>query len=149
LLEALANHQGPVIPVGTTSVRSIESIYWYGVRVMLQNEPISAHFSVNQWEPYGHPTAQLPPAREVFAHIVHKMKQENLSVIQGDTSLIIVPGYRFAVTKGLVTNFHQPGSTLLMLVSALVGDRWRDAYQFALESDFRFLSYGDACLLMP
>jgi S-adenosylmethionine:tRNA ribosyltransferase-isomerase len=77
------------------------------------------------------------------------MKQARMNLLQGDTALLIVPGYPFAVTNGLITNFHQPGSTLLMLVSALVGDTWKTAYDFALDNDFRFLSYGDACLFLP
>lgn len=149
LLEALANHQGPVIPVGTTSVRSVESLYWYGLRLLLKGESVSAHFSVNQWEPYSYQPEQLCSAKEVFLNMIEQMQRANLTVLQGDTSLIIVPGYRFAVTNGLITNFHQPGSTLLMLVSALIGERWKVAYDYALNNGFRFLSYGDACLFIP
>lgn len=146
LFEILSQHNGPVIPVGTTSVRSIESLYWYGLRVMLQKEPLAGHFSVQQWEPYGYNPDHLPPACEVFAHLADQMKSHNRETLQGDTSLIIVPGYRFAITHSLITNFHQPGSTLLLLVSALIGDDWKKAYQYALDNNFRFLSYGDACL---
>lgn len=148
LLESLSHHQGPVIPVGTTSVRSVESLYWFGVRQMKSQEAIPEHFSVQQWEPYRYGAEQLPAAQEVFGHLADEMAALNLEMLRGDTSLMIVPGYRFAVTKGLITNFHQPGSTLLLLVSALIGENWKKAYQYALDHDFRFLSYGDACLFI-
>jgi S-adenosylmethionine:tRNA ribosyltransferase-isomerase len=148
LPEALSHHQGPVIPVGTTSVRSVESLYWFGVRLMRSHEAIPEHFSVQQWEPYGYDIEELPPAQEVFGYLAAEMAAQNIEMLHGDTSLIIVPGYRFALTNGLITNFHQPGSTLLLLVSALIGDHWKKAYQYALDHDFRFLSYGDACLFM-
>ncbi|MFO7722821.1 MAG: S-adenosylmethionine:tRNA ribosyltransferase-isomerase, partial [Bacteroidales bacterium] len=144
----LALHDGPVIPVGTTSVRSIESIYWYGLRLMLNKEPLHARFSVQQWEPYDYNHKSLPPAAVVFAFLAEQMKSEHLETLHGDTSLIIVPGYRFAITKGLITNFHQPGSTLLLLVAALIGENWKRAYQYALDNNYRFLSYGDACLFI-
>jgi S-adenosylmethionine:tRNA ribosyltransferase-isomerase len=148
LLQKLALHDGPVIPVGTTSVRSIESIYWYGLRVMLNKEPLKARFSVQQWEPYDYNHKSLPPAAVVFAFLAEQMKSARRETLHGDTSLIIVPGYRFAITKGLITNFHQPGSTLLLLVAALIGENWKRAYQYALDNDYRFLSYGDACLFL-
>lgn len=148
LLEALVHHPGVVIPVGTTSVRSIESVYWYGLRAILKQEPLAAHFSVAQWEPYGYSVSELLPYRELFSWLLRAMDEQGFTTLRGDTSLMIVPGYPFAVTAGLVTNFHQPGSTLLMLVAALVGERWKEAYRFALDNDFRFLSYGDACLFL-
>ncbi len=148
LMESLSHHQGPVIPVGTTSVRSVESLYWFGVRQMKSSELIPEHFSVQQWEPYRYDAGQLPQAQEVFGHLAAEMAAQKFEYLRGDTSLMIVPGYRFAVTKGLITNFHQPGSTLLLLVSALIGENWKKAYQYALNNDFRFLSYGDACLFL-
>jgi S-adenosylmethionine:tRNA ribosyltransferase-isomerase len=148
LLQKLADHKGPVIPVGTTSVRSIESLYWYGLRVMNDDETLSGHFSVHQWEPYGYDQERLPAASIVFDHLLKKMNLQQMSTLRGDTSLIIMPGYRFAVTNGLITNFHQPGSTLLLLVAALIGNDWKKVYQYALDNDFRFLSYGDACFFM-
>ncbi len=147
-LRNLVRHSGPVIPVGTTSVRSIESLYWFGLRMMTNREPLPDHFSVAQWEPYGYHNDSLPPAREVFAHLLRLMEKEKRSSLHGNTALFIVPGYRFRMTDGLITNFHQPGSTLLLLVAALIGDDWKRAYQYALDHDFRFLSYGDACLFM-
>ncbi len=148
LLEALVEHPGMVIPVGTTSVRTVESVYWYGLRAMQEQGLIAPHFSVDQWEPYDYPDSSLPPYREVFAYLLKGMAEQGVSSLRGATRLMIVPGYRFAVTGGLITNFHQPGSTLLMLVAALVGERWKEAYRFALDNDFRFLSYGDACLFL-
>jgi S-adenosylmethionine:tRNA ribosyltransferase-isomerase len=148
LLCSLVQHPGAVIPVGTTSVRSIESVYWYGLRAMRKQEPLAEHFSVEQWEPYDYSVSEQLSYREVYSWLLRGMKERGITTLRGDTRLIIVPGYRFAVTNGLITNFHQPGSTLLMLVAALVGDRWKDAYRYALENDFRFLSYGDACLFL-
>ena len=148
LLEKLISHKSPVIPVGTTSVRSIESLYWYGVRVFQGKEALSARFTVQQWEPYHYGASERPDASTVFSHLLEQMREQNLNALHGTTSLIIVPGYRFAVTDGLITNFHQPASTLLLLVAALTGNNWKRAYEYALENGFRFLSYGDACLFL-
>jgi S-adenosylmethionine:tRNA-ribosyltransferase-isomerase (queuine synthetase) len=135
-----------IVCVGTTSVRTLESLYWYGV-LLLQGSK-EEEINVLQWTPYENKSVDFS-ARQALEAILSKMKQENLTHISGQTQLIIAPGYRYRIVKGLVTNFHQPKSTLLLLVSALIGDKWRECYDYALANDFRFLSYGDACLFLP
>ncbi|WP_118976488.1 S-adenosylmethionine:tRNA ribosyltransferase-isomerase [Taibaiella koreensis] len=136
----------PVVAVGTTSARTLESLYWIGVQ-LLQNPDFvpSAGVAVPQWYPYEQETITDPiTALEALSDYLHRHKTNKLVT---RTRIIIAPGYRFRVIKGLITNFHQPQSTLLLLVSALVGTAWRDIYDYALEQGFRFLSYGDGCLL--
>ncbi|MCB9036032.1 MAG: S-adenosylmethionine:tRNA ribosyltransferase-isomerase [Lewinellaceae bacterium] len=209
----------PIIPVGTTSARLLESLYWHGAEVgsdrreprtdeggrgrkleatvgspaptkevgggnpkLARKSPVlqrrrgedgtegltiepsnpetiepSNHItiepstpprlSVSQWQPYEQPSNL--PAADALQAILGRLDAHDLDTLQGHTRLIIAPGYRFRIVSGMITNFHQPRSTLLLLIAALVGDRWRDAYQYALENDFRFLSYGDSCLLLP
>ncbi len=135
-----------VIPVGTTSMRSLESLYWMALRLHLG---VENPLSVSQWDPY---RLQIPEGfsgQEALDLLISHLKKQGLSVLKGETRLMIVPGYTFRFARGLITNFHQPKSTLLLLVSALVGDRWRAAYDFALKNGFRFLSYGDSCLFLP
>lgn len=151
LLQAMRTHR-PVVAVGTTSMRSMESLYWLGVRLACGEGPLpGGEFEVNQWDPYE--TYALHRKRispeEALQHLSDHMEREKLSQLHAHTSLMIAPGYEFAFCKGLITNFHQPKSTLLLLVSALVGPAWRDIYAFALAHDFRFLSYGDSCLFLP
>ena len=145
-LHHLIAHAGrPLVAVGTTSVRTLESLYWFGVS--LQTHPELDHMHVNQWDPY---TAETTlPFREAYANILRWMEHRSSDILHGETQLMIAPGYRYRVISGLVTNFHQPCSTLLLLVSALIGDRWRDCYRYALDHGFRFLSYGDSCLFIP
>lgn len=142
---ALLNHQGPVVALGTTSVRVLESLYWYG-QALHYNQ--NRDFEVKQWEPYRSENHAIDPTSALQA-ILRKMDKTNEDILQGSTQLIIVPGYHFKMIDGMITNFHLPGSTLLMLVSAFLGDHWKTVYQYALERDFRFLSYGDACLFLP
>lgn len=135
----------PIIPVGTTSMRTLESLYWMAVK--LKNGDSS--FEVEQWDPYhlnNDPEFSSKKAIELLIEFLEKNKQNE---IKGETRLMIAPGYEFKFAFGLVTNFHQPKSTLLLLVSALVGDSWKTAYDFALSNNFRFLSYGDSCLFLP
>ncbi len=132
------------IAVGTTSMRTLESLYWYGVKLISNPEE---EFIIHQFEPY-----QLPShlSVEVALHaILTKMKKEKLESITGETSIMIIPGYPFKITKGLITNFHQPGSTLMLLVAAFIGPSWKQVYETALQNDYRFLSYGDSSLLLP
>ncbi len=147
-LRHLIAHQGkPLVAVGTTSVRTLESLYWFGVQ--LQQNPDLDHMHVNQWDPYvtiG--TGRTLSAVEAYQNILLWMERHDTDRLDGETQLMIAPGYRYRVIDGLVTNFHQPKSTLLLLVSALIGDRWRDCYRFALDHGFRFLSYGDSCLFL-
>lgn len=135
-----------VIAVGTTSVRTLESLYWHALKVMNQNAPLN-EIHIRQWDPYDH-RSKLPLAKEVLSMLLDKMKRQKLEYLQGSTQLMILPGYDYKIVKGMVTNFHQPKSTLLLLVSAFIGPRWKEVYQFALEHDFRFLSYGDSCLFL-
>lgn len=135
-----------IISVGTTSVRTIESLYWLGCRWM-QEGGSKELFLVNQWEPYAERTGDLPSREVVFKWIEKYMREQRLDELSGYTKLIIAPGYSFRVIDALITNFHQPRSTLLLLVAALVGEDWRKIYEFALTNQFRFLSYGDSSLL--
>lgn len=143
-LRHLIAHPGPVVPVGTTSVRTLESVYWFGVQ--LESHGADA-MHVSQWEPYAHDVRM--PFREAYANVLRWLEERGETTLTGETQLMIAPGYRYRVVDALVTNFHQPKSTLLLLVSALIGDRWRECYRYALDHGFRFLSYGDSCLFIP
>ena len=144
-LADLKGNTGNITAVGTTTVRTLESLYWMGVRVLGGYLPSDENFSIDQWEPYGKESDI--PAGLALSALEKAMDEEGTEYINGSTSLIIVPGYRFRMIKGLITNFHQPGSTLLLLVAAWTGESWKDIYTFALQNNFRFLSYGDSSLL--
>lgn len=133
-----------VIAVGTTSMRSLESLYWFGNRLINGNE----QFSIDKLEPY-EPYSMLPSRQEAFQCILDWMDKHQVSQIVGNTEIFIFPGYQFRVCDGLITNFHQPGSTLMLLVAALIGDDWKQVYQSALNQSYRFLSYGDSSLIIP
>ena len=136
-----------IIPVGTTSMRTIESVYWIGVMLLEQGfEERNLH--VNQWFPY-QDREKLPSAKESLEAILKYLDMHHLEALHATTALMIAPSCPIMLTKALITNFHQPKSTLLLLVSALIGDKWKEAYQFALDHGFRFLSYGDSCLFIP
>lgn len=137
----------PVISVGTTSVRTLESIYWLGC-AMMQNNGYASPLVVSQWQPYEKlPGDMLSPQEAVRAVLLY-LEKADLEELTAFTEIIIAPGYNFRMIDGLITNFHQPDSTLLLLVAALVGDDWRKIYSYALENNFRFLSFGDSSLLM-
>jgi S-adenosylmethionine:tRNA ribosyltransferase-isomerase len=136
----------PIIPVGTTSLRTLESLYWYGVQ-LLQNK--DAVFNIPQWFPYEMDNSNSHSTTEAALQaILDHLNSNQKDTLEGYTQIIIAPGYQMRMVDGLITNFHQPKSTLLLLVSALVGEDWRKMYDYALENDFRFLSYGDGSLLM-
>ena len=140
-LEKLLAKTGKLIAVGTTSVRTLESLYYIGVKCIEKGHPED----VCQWEPYEREYSYtLTQSLEALASY---MKDNSLSNLQLGTSIIIVPGYEFKVVDVLVTNFHQPQSTLLLLISAFVKGKWKDIYEFAMNNDFRFLSYGDSSVL--
>ena len=141
----LAHPDRRLIAVGTTSVRTLESLYWFGVQLHANPDLDAMH--VDQWEPYQSDTRLT--GHEALAHVLEWMQRRDIDHLDGDTRLMIAPGYTYRVVQGLVTNFHQPKSTLLLLVSAMIGDRWRECYRFALDHGFRFLSYGDSCLFLP
>lgn len=147
-IEHLYNNIGrTIIPVGTTSMRTIESMYWIGVMLLEQGfEERNLH--VNQWFPY-QDREKLPSAKESLEAILKYLEMHHLDALHATTALMIAPSCPIMITKALITNFHQPKSTLLLLVSALIGDKWKEAYKFAMENDFRFLSYGDSCLFIP
>ena len=134
----------PIVAVGTTSARTLESLYWYGVKLIINSHE---EFLINQFDPYELPVDYTK--KEAFEAVAKKMKEELLESITGITSLFILPGYSFKVCNVLITNFHQPGSTLMLLVAAFIGDDWKKIYQQALDNDYRFLSYGDSSLLVP
>ncbi len=136
-----------IIPVGTTSMRTIESVYWIGMMLLEQGyEERNIH--LNQWFPYQDRTS-LPSAKESLEAILKYLDMHHLDALHATTALMIAPSCPIMITKALITNFHQPKSTLLLLVSALIGNKWKEAYQFALDHGFRFLSYGDSCFFMP
>lgn len=135
-----------IIPVGTTSVRTLESVYWFGVKLGIDATIEQMHIS--QWEPYELADYALS-AEDALHNVLDFMDRNAIDTLYGDTQLMIAPGYKYRLVKGIITNFHQPKSTLLLLVSALIGDKWKEGYNYALQHDFRFLSYGDSCLFIP
>ena len=146
-IEKLLRHDCSAIAVGTTSVRTLESLYYIGVKLHDHPDATPDQLHVGQWEPY-ESTPQLTP-QEAMEEILRYLDRNHLSTLQTSTQIIIAPGYDYKIVKMLVTNFHQPQSTLLLLVSAFVKGDWRKIYDFALSHDFRFLSYGDSSLLIP
>lgn len=137
-----------IIPVGTTSVRTIESLYWFGLKLMDDNNIIE--FKIEQWDAYSlNDKYKGVSKNEALKKVIDWMNRYDTDELTGSTQMIIVPGYEFKLTKAMITNFHQPKSTLLLLVSAFIGTRWKEIYEFALENNFRFLSYGDSCLFIP
>ena len=142
-IELLAKTE-KVMAVGTTSMRTLESLFWFGIRLMKGNP----NFAIEKLEPY---EAHEEPAsrQEVFSFILKWMKENKQEVLSGKTEILILPGYKFRVCDGLVTNFHQPGSTLMLLVWAFIGENWKKVYSHALNNDYRFLSYGDSSILLP
>jgi len=131
-------------PVGTTSVRTLESIYWFGGKIAEQG--CRATFDIPQWLPYKEHASLT--RKEALKKVIDFLTANNLEQLTGQTRLMIVPGYTYKMADAMFTNFHQPKSTLLLLVSAFIGVRWKKVYQFALEHGFRFLSYGDSCYLI-
>lgn len=134
---------GPIIPVGTTALRTVESLYWFGADLVLGND--ARRLDVGQWRPYGQPCGV--PAAEALQAILAWMEAQGTDAVEGTTRLLIAPGYRFRLCDALITNFHQPKSTLLLLVEALIGPEWRKVYAHALDHGYRFLSFGDGSLL--
>lgn len=151
-IDRLLAHQDKVIAVGTTSVRTLESLYYLGCKVHEGLDTDSKEMHVEQWEPYErkeNPNKEEWPVTVVLQSLLDYMDKHELEVLHASTQIIIAPGYTYHIVKGMITNFHQPKSTLLLLVSAFVGEDWRKMYDFALQNKFRFLSYGDSSLLLP
>ena len=147
IIEKIAETNRTIIAVGTTSVRTLESLYHIGAALGRDPENPQS-LKVSQWQPYDSPS-DISRA-EAFRNIAEYLKANNLTHLVTSTQIIIVPSYQFKVVDGIITNFHQPKSTLLLLVSAYIGggEKWREIYDYALANDFRFLSYGDSSLLM-
>ena len=158
LLRQLLTHRPrPVLAVGTTSLRTLETLYWLGVGLLQSsnttlkaNANVPAELLVTQWQPYdlAETAANISPETALTA-LLHYLKATGTDTLQANTQLLIAPGYRFRLVDGLITNFHQPESTLLLLVAALLGPDWKAVYAHALAYSYRFLSYGDSSLLLP
>ena len=146
-IQRLIAHNAEAIAVGTTSVRTLESLYFMGLKAMANPDISEEDMHVNQWEPYETQTDVTP--LESLKALDSYLERHNRSTLHSSTQIIIAPGYDYKIVKMLVTNFHQPQSTLLLLVSAFVKGDWRHIYDYALDHDFRFLSYGDSNLLIP
>jgi S-adenosylmethionine:tRNA ribosyltransferase-isomerase len=148
-IERLLAHNGEAIAVGTTSVRTLESLYYMGLKVLQNPDIAEDQLHVNQWEPYEEPKAKSQKPKAVLQALLDWMLRNELTVLHSSTQIIIAPGYDYKIVKMLITNFHQPQSTLLLLVSAFVHGDWHKIYDYALAHDFRFLSYGDSSLIIP
>lgn len=149
-LEKLVAHEGKAIAVGTTSVRTLESLYHIGVTLLHNPNATEEDLHVKQWQPYE--TAletAATPAVDALQAIIAYLDLHHMETLHSSTQIIIAPGYEYRIVKAMVTNFHQPQSTLLLLVSAFLHGDWRKIYDYALAHDFRFLSYGDSSLLIP
>jgi S-adenosylmethionine:tRNA ribosyltransferase-isomerase len=143
-IQALLLRTGPVIAVGTTSMRTLESLYWFGVRLSYDK---NCGFAILQQDAYTLKTELS--LTESMNLILERMDHDKTDALSGETSIYIMPGYKFRICEGLVTNFHQPNSTLILLVAAFIGNDWKRVYNEALENGYRFLSYGDSSLLLP
>ena len=149
-LEKLVAHEGKAIAVGTTSVRTLDSLYHIGVTLLHNPNATEEDLHVKQWQPYE--TAletAATPAVDALQAIIAYLDRHHMETLHSSTQIIIAPGYEYRIVKAMVTNFHQPQSTLLLLVSAFLHGDWRKIYDYALAHDFRFLSYGDSSLLIP
>ena len=142
----LIAHLDNVIAVGTTSVRTLESLCALGWRIQQTGTP-DAERPIGQWEIYDIPDEQ--ETRPLLNTLADYLEHQGMDRLKTATQIMIMPGYRYRIIRGIITNFHQPQSTLLLLVSALIGEDWRKVYDYALSHDFRFLSYGDSSLLLP
>lgn len=149
-IEKLLAHDAQAIAVGTTSVRTLESLYYMGLKVMRNPDVKEEELHVEQWEPYGASLNEKSvSASKALRVLLDWMDRNGLKTLHSATQIIIAPGYEYKIVKMLITNFHQPQSTLLLLVSAFVKGDWRKIYDYALSHEFRFLSYGDSSLLIP
>ena len=145
VIQNLASHQGPIFAVGTTSIRSLESLYWLGTELLTSGNLPS---NLETEDPYRWAARDFS-VQQIATAIFEYMVKNKLENFEFSTRLYIMPGYQFRVVKGLITNFHQPKSTLMVLISAFIGDNWKKVYGEALRNNYRFLSYGDSSLLMP
>lgn len=156
--ENLLKHKCEAIAVGTTSVRTLESLYYIGVKLALMPDSSEEALHINQWEPYDLPhnedglvlfNGKVITPQDAIQNIINYLDKDHIDALHSSTQIMIAPGYTYKIVKALITNFHQPQSTLLLLVSAFLKGDWRKVYDYALSHDFRFLSYGDSSLLIP
>jgi S-adenosylmethionine:tRNA ribosyltransferase-isomerase len=145
-IENLITKLGNIVAVGTTSMRTLESLYWYGVKLISGEGDL---FFIEKLYPYSNFDNDLPSVNKSLQAIIDHMNNMNIDRIDGETQIFILPGYKFKICDGLITNYHMPGSTLMLLVAAFVGDDWKKIYNEALKNDYRFLSYGDSSFLLP
>ena len=153
LIEKVATSNKKIIAIGTTTLRTLESLYWMGIKIRnLKSENRKQtsieDITVQQWDAY-ELNANNISVEESLNALLNWMQENHQAKLITKTQILIAPPYKLKVVNILVTNFHQPKSTLLLLVAAIVGDKWKSIYNYALQNNFRFLSYGDACLLMP
>ena len=144
-IQNIKNNLGKITAVGTTSLRTIETLYWIALKI-IQNKN-TTNVEITQWDAYNYTNAEIVPASLALENLIQWMQKNNLENIFTKTQILIAPGYTFKIANMLVTNFHQPKSTLLLLVAAAIGSDWKKMYDHALENDFRFLSYGDGNLI--
>jgi S-adenosylmethionine:tRNA ribosyltransferase-isomerase len=145
LIQNLITHLDKnIVAVGTTSLRTLESLYWLGVKQSTVNS--QQPMEITQWEVYDHKEKMIS-TKEALENLIKWMTEKTIDNLTGRTQIIIAPGYQFKIVNGLITNFHQPQSTLLLLVAAFIGKNWKEVYDYALKNNFRFLSYGDGSLL--
>lgn len=145
LKKLLSYREKKTVAVGTTTARSLESVFIMGAKLKLN---LPEPFCVEQWEYYENQSIANITVEEAFTSLLQYMEDRKVEYLSGNTRLMIVPGYRHKIVKGLITNFHQPKSTLLLLIASIVGENWKEIYKFALENGYRFLSYGDANLYL-
>jgi S-adenosylmethionine:tRNA ribosyltransferase-isomerase len=146
--QLIKNISHGIFCVGTTSVRTVESLYWMGVKAMLLQDAAPEGLEVKQWDVYeGDLLKNICSPEKALKALLQLLQKKNIPRLFIRTQIIIAPGYRFRIINGMVTNFHQPKSTLLLLVAAMTGEKWKEIYEYALNNNFRFLSYGDGCLI--
>ncbi len=149
-IEKLLRHNCRCTAVGTTSVRTLESLYYTGIKLLQNPDAQEEELHIGQWMPYELPARYMNiPTDEALQAILEYLAKNHLDALHSSTQIIIAPGYTYHIVNRMVTNFHMPQSTLLLLVSAFIGEDWRKVYRYALDHDFRFLSYGDSSLLVP
>jgi S-adenosylmethionine:tRNA ribosyltransferase-isomerase len=147
LIEELIRSRNNIFAVGTTSVRALESLYWAGIKLMKKPDLQPGDLFLDQWEAY-QLQGEAKRTEEILYFMLSWMEKHNTEQVMIPTRLLIIPGYKFRIIDGMITNFHLPMSTLLLLVSAWTGESWRRIYDYAISNRFRFLSYGDSCLLL-
>lgn len=146
LVEQLIQNKGKLIAVGTTSIRTLESLYWLGISILENENRPPSNLCIEQWEPYQKTVGHS--SKKVLNALLAYMRKNQLEHLPASTKIIIIPGYEFKLADGMITNFHQPQSTLLLLISAYLGEDWKRVYDHALDHDYRFLSYGDSNLYL-